>query len=98
MRTAEVLRAPPVPLLRRERRTENRLAVAAHDLDNCLPGRNRFVGGRQAERTSRRRHLTEEPLDTGGTEEKQHPRLVGVDVERVADALRRVQERARYAF
>src|SRR5947209_8946111 len=72
--------------------------MASHDLDNRRPVRNRFVGGRQAERTSRCRHLTEEPLDTGGTEEKQHPRLVGVDVERVADALRRVQEGAWYAF
>jgi hypothetical protein len=80
--------------LRRERWAEDRLAVTLHELDDRFPVEDGLARRRQAERASRRCDLAEEPFDAGRTEEQKQPGLVGIDVERVADSARRVDERA----
>ena len=100
MRVAEV--APlyeDIPLAqRRERWTDDCLPVLAHELDDLIHRRNWFVRRRQAERARRRGHPAKEPLDTSGTEEEKQPGVIRIDMERVADVTRRVDERSSCAF
>src|SRR5438552_1118140 len=81
-------------VFRRQRWTDELLVIAAADLLQRLLIRELLIGGRQPQGLGRLSALAEEPLHARRPEEQEQAGLRRIDVERVRDVARSIDDRA----
>jgi hypothetical protein len=91
-------RAALQSVLRRQRWTNKLLVVAAGDLFELLFVEELLIGGRQPQGPGRLPALPEEPLNTRWPEEQEQAGFRRIDMERVRDVARAIDDRASDRF